>query len=130
MKKTFFIALFSLILTFACEGPKDIVFKNMTNVRVTDIAKKMVTIEGDAILNNPNLVGVNLVATDVVVSVEGTEVGRAVQTSELVEIPAMSDFAVPLSTEFPLNKLGKGGILGTALSVLTKRKLKSTTKAL
>ncbi len=123
MKNILIIAVFSLLISTACEGPKDIVFKNMTNVRVTDFANKMITLEADAVLHNPNLVSVNLVATDVVLSVEGSEVGRAVQTVESVNIPAMSDFSVPLSTEFPLKKLGKGGILGTALSVLTKSKV-------
>lgn len=123
MKNIPFIAILSIFIFTACEGPKDIVFKNMTNVRITDFANKMITLEADAILHNPNLVSVNLVATDVILSVEGTEVGRAVQTSESVSIPAMSDFTVPLTTEFPLKKIGKGGILGTALSVLTKKKV-------
>ena len=123
MKKILLIAVIAIFSSTSCEGPKDIEFKNMTNVRVTDFANKMITLEADAILHNPNIVSVNLVATDVILSVEGAEVGRAVQTTESVSIPAMSDFTVPLTTEFPLNKLGKGGILGTALSVLTKKKV-------
>lgn len=123
MKKIFFTCLLSFLAIIACEGPQNIVFKNMTDVRVTDITNKNITLEANAILNNPNVAGVNLVGTDVVVTVEGTEVGRAVQTAESVEIPALSDFAVPLSTKFPLKKLSKGGILGTALSVLTKNKI-------
>ncbi|MEZ4888621.1 MAG: LEA type 2 family protein [Chitinophagales bacterium] len=121
MKNILIIVLFPFLIFTACEGPKDIVFQSMNNVRVTDFANKMITIEADAVLHNPNLVSVNLVATDVILSVEGAEVGRAVQTVESVSIPAMSDFSVPLSTEFALKKLGKGGILGTALSVLTKK---------
>lgn len=123
MKNILGLLLLSFILFTACEGPKDIVFKNMTNVRVTDYSKKMLTLEADVVLNNPNLASVKLVGADVLLSVEGVEVGRAVQTVESVTIPAMSDFAVPLSTQFPLKKLGKGGILGTALTVLTKKKL-------
>lgn len=125
MKKINVLLIATLCLFVACqEMAKEPVFKEMTNIKVADFKGDIVTLKADALFNNPNLFGVQIIKTDVQVEVNGNKVGKVNQV-KAAEMPAMSDFSVPVEIEFDTNKVFKsGGFWGKALEVLANRSLK------
>jgi LEA14-like dessication related protein len=121
MCKQFYFLLL-VILFSACSAPQEPIFKNISNIRSTNISTKKITITAAAIYHNPNSVGGELSAIDIAVDVNGINTAKIVQ-DVAIKVPAQSEFSVPLTFDaapldiFENNRNGViGGILNAALS--------------
>lgn len=119
----FLLTVFTLLIA-GCDHlePKDPEFITMQKVRVTNISAGNVTIEGDAVLRNPNAVGLDLTGIDIDVTVNEVEVGKARQTNSAVDIQANSNFTIPLAFDFKTKQVLGDVILGV-LGALIKQKV-------
>lgn len=122
MKHLFLLLLASTLLLFtACENIQKPTFQKLRNVKVKDITSTEVILTADAILHNPNPLGLTLAGTNIDIFIEGEKMGKAEQTAKS-SIPAQNDFTVPIIAKIPL-KAFKKDLLGTALSILGSKKM-------
>jgi LEA14-like dessication related protein len=132
MKNTLSIFLyFSFFCLFSCQTPEKPTLKDVRNIRVLSISNDLVTIQADAIIENPNIVALSI--TDVAIEVEINDVPASeVAQVEDTEIPANSERSVPLKVSFPPSKMmkstGLGGLLNMALSKSVKVNYKGSLK--
>ena len=75
----------------------------------------------DAIYYNPNAVGVTLTKTDLQLEINTEKVGQINQIQN-VQIPAKSEFTVPLRIDATTNMLSDNW-LGNAISILGKKEI-------
>jgi len=94
-------------------------FRYIENVKVTSVSDKEAFLNADAIFYNPNDMTMTLRGVDVDVLIEGREVGR-IEQSKKIQIPASSDFKVPLGATF---NIGDVGVLNTLLGMIGGKKL-------
>ncbi|MFT5914771.1 MAG: LEA14-like dessication related protein [Flammeovirgaceae bacterium] len=116
-------SIFSLLLCFSCQAPEKPTLKDVRNIRVLSISNDLVTIQADAIIENPNMVELSI--TDVAIEVKVNDVSASeVSQVEDTKIPANSERSVPLKVSFPPSKVmkstGLGGLLNMALSKSVK----------
>lgn len=101
--------LFSfLILFFAhCAGPENPEFLSMQNIKFNAVQVDNglgVTLKGDALLNNPNSVGVKINSMDFDVFADGRKVTKVRQELS-ASMKANSDFSLPLEFDIPLKEV-------------------------
>ena len=113
-----------LLLASSCSNlePKEPEFITMKKVRVTNISAGKVTVEGDAILRNPNPMGLDLTGIDIDVTVNDVKVGKARQTSGKVDIQPDANFTIPLAFDFKTKQVLGDVILGV-VGALIKQKI-------
>ncbi len=130
--KNLFPIIFLAIFLMGCGSSKDIVFKEVSNLKFQSIDRTgTVKITADAIMNNPRRIGAKVIHIDCDVMINGTKMAEVSQIKE-TKVPKRSDFSVPIETSISLKKvLGSMGSL--AKSILGDRKIdikmKGTVKA-
>ncbi len=78
-----------------------------------------ITLKADAIFNNPNSLQGTLSIEDIHVFVDNIDVGTI--SSQEFDVPAQSEFAIPLEGTFSLSKIyeeNKNTLLGSVLKVI------------
>ena len=118
--KTILFFVLSLSFMVSCSPPKEPEFRDVTNVNVKNFSTSSVTISADAILYNPNKMAAVLKEINVVVWIDGKEVGTVQQESN-IEVKGMEEFAVPLELSFSPNKIFDN-VLSGAMSLLSNKK--------
>ena len=115
----------TLLLLFAsCSAPKAPDFKRVKNARVVKTSGKIYTITADAVYNNPNGIGGNLVAMEMDITVDDVLITHLSQTKSAVIQPE-TDFEVPITFDADITKLmGENkGFLKGMLDKLLKDKI-------
>jgi LEA14-like dessication related protein len=119
MKFLLYLILPCICLLSACEMPKEPTFKKIQNLKFDGFGEGKINISGDALFNNPNAFGGTLTGTELDVFIDGEKSGHISQR-EQIAVPAQSDFSVPIR-----GALASQGLLGKALSFLTKKEMKA-----
>ncbi len=123
MKNSIYLSLLLLILAFAaCKGPQNPEFKRIEDVNILSMDAKEIVLTANALIYNPNKMGVQLEHIDLDVALDGNTAGKVEQTNN-VKIPAKSDIKIPLKATIDARKISKN-LLSTALSFLQNQKLK------
>lgn len=107
---------------FACQQPEEPRFIKMENVQVQEINLPNITVSANAVYHNPNPVKAKLTAVNLDLEVNGTKVGKIEQT-QAIEVPANSDFKVPVIIKGNTKELSGSGILGNIISILGDKKM-------
>jgi LEA14-like dessication related protein len=123
------LLVISMLAVVGCSAPKTPDFKKMKNVRVSNVNGNVYSVAGDAIYNNPNSIGGNLVGMEMDISVDEIEVTHISQTKSAVIQPE-TDFSVPIVFDVDVQKvLGENeGLLGGLLKKLVKDEIDITYK--
>ncbi len=119
------------LLFFSCQTPEKPTLKDIRNIRVLSFSNDLVTIQADAIIENPNVVELSI--TDVAIEVKVNDIPASeVAQVEDTQIPANSERSVPMKVSFPPSKVmessGLGGLLNMALSKSVKVNYKGSFK--
>ncbi|MDX1629566.1 MAG: LEA type 2 family protein, partial [Fulvivirga sp.] len=110
-----FILLLLCVLVVCCQQPEEPpVFKGVDNIRVNKVQGTTAFLNADAHFYNPNDVKMKLKRVDVGVHLDGKPVGL-IEESIRVNIPAKSDFKIPLDATFDLKD---SGLIKNLLSML------------
>ncbi len=114
------IFLFVLLLS-ACSMPQEVSFKNLENIKLSAVSfqEKNVSLKADAIFHNPNSVKLKVKGIRAKAYIDGEEMSTIREQLE-TEMPAKSDFSLPVSIEIPTKKIL--GNLGGLLKQLTNKK--------
>ena len=122
-RKSFYQALFCALAlsVFSC-GPKEPVeFKGVSNIVIEMSADKPV-LKAEAFFYNPNKIKMKLKDVDVEVLVDGSK-SAEVKHPINIDIPAQSDFSVPITAQLHLKE---GGLLNTVIGLLGGKKYEVT----
>ncbi len=119
-----FFLLIATIVSCSTEAvePK---FKKVKNIKVVELTKDKVTINGDAIIYNPNPASINMSQVKIDVFANDTKVGQVDQT-KMTTIAKKADFSLPLSVSFKPKDLFKDNLLdllSAGLSALQDKKV-------
>lgn len=118
--KTLLFSVVSISFIVACSPPQEPEFRDVTNVNVKSFSTSSVTVTADAILYNPNKMSAILKEINVVVWIDGKEVG-VVQQESNTEIKGLEEFAIPLELSFSPNKIFDN-VLSGMMGVLSNKK--------
>ena len=111
-----------LAFTVFCCAPKEpVVFKGVSNI-VVDMSEGKPVLKADVFFFNPNKMKMKLKDIDVEVLVDGAK-SAEVKHPINMEIPAQSDFSVPLTAKLNLKE---GGLLNTVIGLLGGQKYEVT----
>jgi len=102
--KKFAYLISATLLIVGCSAPKAPDFKKVKNARVTKAQGKMYTVTADAVYNNPNSMGGNLVGMEMDITVDEVLVTHLSQTKSAVIQPE-TDFIVPITFDVDINKV-------------------------
>lgn len=121
MKTFFYCSCVGLMLMItSCLPKKDIEFKGMKNIVVSTAANGQPLLTGDAIFFNPNGVRMKLRKAEIDVKVNERKSAEVRQQYNL-EIPANSNFTVPVEAQLELKEIG---LLDTLVGILGGKKYK------
>ena len=122
-KKHYWLAL-SALLFIGCSFTKKPEFKRIDAIRIDQMNLQNVTLEADAVFENPNSIGGRLSVDNIHVFVNEIDMGTV--SSNTFEVPAKKEFTIPIRGTFSLSKLysdNKKGILGNILNTLQTQNL-------
>lgn len=111
-----------LCLVMACEAPTEPTFQQMKNVKVKELKGNHLVVTADALFHNPNDYGIKLTGIDLDVEIDDKEAGKVMQV-EPIQIPAASDFTVPVTADLDIKSLTKD-FFKNALNLLKSKKVK------
>jgi hypothetical protein len=105
-------------IVFSCSVQESPEFRGVNNIKVIETTKSYITIKGDALFKNPNIIGGELQADSIKVFVNGNEM--ATVSSESFEVPAKEEFTIPLKVNIPTDSIFSnkniGGLIGSLFS--------------
>ena len=128
MKQTGFLLFFVAVFLSACGQPKELVYQDVENFKVQQIADNKAAISLDIRLYNPNNYKIKLKDADIDVFVNDNHIGT-VRKEEKIEIPKNDTCLVPVILNVDLK-----GLLPNALQLVLSNgiadiKLSGTVKA-
>lgn len=110
------LALFLLLISLACSGPKVPEFVALENVKLRGARfDGQMRLRADAVLHNPNPVELEIIGVDLELTLDG-EPAAEIREIESSVLPADAETAVPLRIEFPFTAVYED--LGDLLSDL------------
>ncbi len=118
MKKILILSTILIGIT-ACSFSKKPTFKYVDNLFVKNVSMREITLNADAIFDNPNHLGGKLSVEDIHVFVDNIDVGTI--SAQEFNVPAKSEFSIPLQGTFSLSKIyeeNKNSLLGSVLKVI------------
>ncbi|MBQ4821188.1 hypothetical protein [Aquimarina sp. MMG016] len=124
MKKFLLLSTIFILLS-ACSVSKKPEFKYVDKIQVKKVSMRNITLTTDAVFNNPNNLKGKLSIEDLHIFVDNIDVGTI--SSQEFDVPAKSEFTIPLEGTFSLSKIyekNKNGILGSILNVIQTDSLK------
>ena len=102
------VLLTGLFMT-SCRAPKDLVFKNFSNVKLENLGFAGSKLTMDLQYYNPNNFGLELSRTDFDLFVDSTFLGHSSQNLQ-VKVPSRDVFTVPLAIDLDMKNLLKNGL--------------------
>lgn len=121
-KYSFAGILFSLI-TIACSGPQKPEIKRIENIKVVSFTNNMITVEANVILHNPNPISLELTGANIDVSVNDMDAAKVEELTK-TKVEANSEGKIPLTVNFPPDKVLKLNNLGDLFNMVAKKKAK------
>ncbi len=103
----------------SCTFSKKPTFKYIDHIEVKNIDMRNVTLEANAVFDNPNNLKGTLSVDNIHVFVDNIDVGTI--SSEEFDVPSKNEFSIPLQGTFSLSKIyknNKNSILGSVLKAL------------
>ena len=97
--KVYVLLVGLVVVCLACAKPKEPELVRIKSLTVQEFSEDKVVLAGEAILYNPNAIGVTVKEIDVSVTVDEKAVGKVNQTGD-IKVPANSEFEVPLVIDF------------------------------
>ncbi len=122
-KKHYFLALSALLL-ISCSITKKPQFKHVAAIKIAQMSLQNVTLEADAVFENPNHIEGRLSVDDIHVFVNEIDMGSI--SAETFEVPARKEFSIPIRGTFSLAKIyndHKKGFLGNLLNTLNTQNI-------
>ena len=118
------LLLLFVVSFIGCSAPKTPDFKKIKNARVTNVDGKVYTVTADAVYNNPNSIGGNLVGMEMDVTIDDVLITHLSQTKSAVIQPE-TDFEVPITFDADITKIiGENkGFLRCVLDKLLKEEV-------
>ncbi|OUS00691.1 hypothetical protein A9Q86_07990 [Flavobacteriales bacterium 33_180_T64] len=113
------------ILIFSCSVNEKPVFVAVKNIQLEDANSKTLTLNANAIFQNPNDVGGSLKSDAISVYVNDIKVAQI--SSENFKVPAKKEFTVPLKVKINTDsilKLKGTDAIGSLLNSLLSKKIK------
>ncbi|MFT4760345.1 MAG: LEA14-like dessication related protein [Paraglaciecola sp.] len=124
MKELFIAIIVGISCLFlSCENPQQPVFKTLENVRFKSFSIAnggSVTLSGDALFHNPNMLGADVSSVDLDVYINGKMVTNVVQDVH-ASMSGNSDFTLPLNFKVPLKDTVKD--FKSSINDIFKKKL-------
>ncbi len=108
-----------LISIASCSVSKKPEFRHIENIEVKNVSMRNVTINADAIFNNPNHLKGKLSIDSIRVFVDNIDIGMI--SSQEFDVPPKGEFTIPLKGSFSLSKIynkNKNMILGNILKIV------------
>ena len=116
-----FLGKFIFTLIFiACEAPKKPQFLYLEDIRISEITFSSITIEGDAIFYNPNSFSLELVETDIQLSIGKSHIGKVLM-AESISIKGEQNFSIPLKIDIPTKNIVDS--MGNLSSLILKQEV-------
>lgn len=110
----------------SCQAPKDLVYRDFTNLKLEKLGFGSSTLKLDLIYYNPNNFGLQLKSTDLDIFIDGNYLGHSAQDYQIT-IPKLADFTLPLQVDVDMKNLLKNAltsILGKEVMVKVTGKVK------
>ncbi|WP_103071472.1 hypothetical protein [Aquimarina sediminis] len=123
--KKFLLLSTIFILTTNCSVSKKLKFEYVDNIEVKNIDLNNITLNADAVFNNPNNLRGTLSIDDMHIFVDNIDVGTV--SSQEFKVPQKSEFSIPLEGTISLSKVykeNKNNLLGSILKVVQTDSLK------
>lgn len=128
MRHSTIIFLFSALLLLAsCAKPKELVYKDYKNFKVSQWGVSSSKLSLDLIYYNPNKFGLKLKDTDADVFIDGALLGHF-RLDSILTIKKLSDFTFPVNMDVDMKNIFKNG-LSTLLGKEVTITVKGTTRA-
>lgn len=118
----FLLLLFSSAMLPSCRTPKDLVFKEVRNIKLDAVQFSNTTLTADVEYYNPNNFSLELRRTDVDVFINDQLLGHTTQDVQL-KIPKRNSFVVPVSLAVDMKNLLKNGLIALFNKEVTIRVL-------
>ncbi len=125
MRSNFFYFIIFLLSSFvisSCSQPEYPEFQKIKNISIKKLKANKVVVGADAVINNPNVLGATIVSSNIEVLIQEKHKAK-VKQFDRTEIPANSDFEMPMQFEFSPKEIWKSDLLGSALSILGNKKV-------
>jgi len=113
------------LLLMSCGALEEPTVERIEKVDIEKLTSKQVIGTADMVLKNPNGFALDLAATDLVALSEGIQLATIKQTYD-TQMPANSEFKMPIRLEIDLQKLYEDdplGALGKGMQIYSKREL-------
>lgn len=121
----YIIALLFLIIFSACQNLQKPEFIGIENVKFNSVTLGDglgLKLNGDALLKNPNNVGLDITGMELDAFIDGKKMGQIIQEISST-MPASSEFRLPLKFDIPLKELIKNEEKGFNLNFLKKKEI-------
>ncbi|MGV6829230.1 MAG: LEA type 2 family protein [Flavobacteriales bacterium] len=116
------IGFLFLLLLIGCKVKEKPEFIKIESIQVLNTTSQHITLQADALFNNPNHIGGTLSSEGIVVSINDVEM--ATVSSESFKVPAKKEFTIPLRVQIPTEKIVNKNNLKGLLNSLFSQKLK------
>ncbi|MDO7172851.1 hypothetical protein [Mariniflexile sp. AS56] len=115
------IILSTILLTFFnCSVNEKPEFLGVENIKILESTPEFIILTADALFENPNIIGGELEVTGIKVFVNDSEMASV--TSNNFEVPAKTDFSIPLTANVPIDRIfGDDNLSSLIGSLLTKK---------
>ena len=105
------LILMMLLTMLSCNTITLPTFEGLENVELEEVNSRKLVVMADMVINNPNSFALDLAEADLYAIVEEIELARINQTFN-TEMPAKTDFKMPVRIDLDLSKLYKDDPLG------------------
>ena len=112
--------LFLLIFFSGCREPKDLEFREFSNLSVERLGFAGANLKVDLVYYNPNNFGLELNRTDLDIFVDSTFLGHSSQDLQ-VAVPRRDTFTLPILIELDMKNLLKNGLTTLMNKAVTVR---------
>lgn len=115
------LLLFSCLFlgVLSCSQPKKPVFKAVSSIEIKKLGLKNVTVQADALFENPNALSGTLSLDDIHIFVNDLDVGTI--SSQTFEVPSHTEFTIPIQGSFSFSDIyahKKQGLLNSILATI------------
>lgn len=129
MKSLFTTVCLLSILIYSCTYNEKPIFISVENIELLKISNKQVTFKANAVFQNKNDIGGELVTDNITVFANNILIGQL--KTEQFNVPARDTFTIPLTGHFSAEKIlnnKNNDLINNVLSILTSKKIPITFK--
>lgn len=109
-----------LLIAAGCNNMEDVKVKEVKGVRLKDFNEKLVTVDVDLVISNPNPIPFHVNTADLEISINGNKLGKTT-LSKGFNIPASSEESHSVTLSAETGEALKEQLPGLMLSALTQQ---------